>query len=63
MINLKDGIREQAVISKLAGKLINDALKDCCELLVASFIFAIAWYVFGFDRWEEYLCSLKDLKN
>lgn len=63
MINLKDGIREQVVVYKFAGKLINNALKDFCELLVASFIFAVAWYVFGFDRWEECLCSLKDLKN
>ena len=60
---IKDGIREQAVVSKLAGKLINNALKDCCELLVAFFIFAIAWSVFGFDRWEECLCSLKDLQK
>ena len=36
MINLKDGIREQVVVSKFAGKLINKALKDFCESLVAS---------------------------
>ena len=37
----KDGIREQAVLSKLAKESAINALRDCCEWLAASFIFAI----------------------
>lgn len=36
----KDGIREQAVVSTLPEESVTGALKDCCELLAASFVFS-----------------------
>ena len=38
----KDGIREQTVVSKVAKELRNNSLKECCQLLNTSFIFAAA---------------------
>ena len=56
----KDGIREQAVVPKIAKELRNNFLKECCKLLNTSFIFAIIWETFHFKGGWEWLSSWKD---
>lgn len=39
----RDGRREQAVVSRSVKEPMINALEDCCQLLAALYIFAIAW--------------------
>lgn len=39
----RDGRREQAVVSRSVKEPMINALEDCCQLLAAFYIFAIAW--------------------